>query len=281
MTSRHILVAYDLSPLSDRAVERGFRLADEMRARLTVLHVVDGSTRDTADARDKAYTQLELMLRELSSKTKQEADYRIENGDPVETILGFATREKTDLIVLGLHKKDSISDWFMDSTAERLIRKSTFPILTVQNKPVRPYKRVLTAVDFSTCSRKALQTALKVAPDATVSAAHIYDFPFPVMIGLTGAQEKSIKEDMLLGVRGDAAADMAHFLAPFGKGQIVEILENGDVKYQLDKLIARIQPDLLALGTHGRSGFVTAIIGSVALSFLNNPPCDILITKGY
>src|SRR5690606_29995551 len=218
MTTRHILVAYDLSPLSDRAVERGFLLAEEMRAKLSVLYVVDEDSPDVAEARDRAYTQLELMLRDLSAKTKQEADYRIEKGDPVETILGFATHEKVELIVLGLHKKDSIADWFTDSTAERLIRKSIFPILTVQNKPVEPYKRVLTAVDFSTCSRKALQTALKVAPDATVSAAHIYDFPFPAMIGLTGAQEKSIKEDMLLGVRQEAAADMQHFLAPFGDG---------------------------------------------------------------
>ena len=279
MTIRHILVAYDLSPLSDRAVERAFQLAGAMHANLTALHVVEEGSPESA--RDKAYTQMEHVIRDLSEKTGIQADYRIENGNAVEVILSYATGEKVDLIVLGLHRKDSIADWFTDSTAERLIRKSTFPILTVQNKPVEPYKRVLTAVDFSTCSRKALQTAIKVAPDATVSAAHIYDFPFPAMIGLTSAQEKSIKEDMLLGVRQEAAADMAHFLAPFGKDQIVEILEHGDVKYQLDKLVARIQPDLLAQGTHGRSGFVTALIGSVALSFLNNPPCDILITKGY
>lgn len=280
MTSNHILVAYDLSPLSDRAVERGFRLAEEMQAKLTVLHVVDKDASDVAEARDKAYTQLELMLRDLSAKTKQKADYRIENGDPVETILGFATREKADLIVLGLHKKDSIIDWFTNSTAERLIRKSTFPILTVQGKPVQPYKRVLAAVDFSTCSRRALQTAIKIAPEATLCAAHIYGYPFPSMIGMTGAQEKKIKEEVLFGVRQDVAVDMERFLAPFNKN-IVEILEHGDARFKLEDVVKQIQPDLFALGTHGRSGFVTLLIGSVALSFLNNPPCDILITKGY
>jgi nucleotide-binding universal stress UspA family protein len=150
----------------------------------------------------------------------------------------------------------------------------------VQNKPVEAYKRVLTAVDFSTCSRKALQTAIQIAPGAVMSAAHIYDFPFPVIMGLSSEQEESIKEDMLLTVRQDAAADMKHFLAPFGDG-IVEILERGDVRHKLAELVGRIQPDLLAIGTHERSGFMTALIGSVALSFLNDPPCDILITKGY
>lgn len=278
MTTRHILAAYDLSALSDRAVERAFRLAAEMHANLTILHVVEEGAAE--NARDKAYAQMESVVSGLTEKTSISAKCYVENGDAVDAILSFATREKVDLIVLGLHKKDTIAAWFADSTAERLIRKSTFPILTVQNKPVEPYQRVLTAVDFSTCSRKALQTALKVAPGATVSAAHIYDFPFPAMIGLTGAQEKTIKEDMLLGVRQEAAADMQHFLAPFGDG-IVEILENGDVQYKLEGLVKQIQPDLLALGTHGRSGFVTALIGSVAMAFLNNPPCDILITKGY
>lgn len=278
MTARHILAAYDLSALSDRAVERAFRLAAEMHAHLTILHVVEeGGLENT---RDKAYTQMESMVSCLTEKTKVTAKYHVESGNAVEMILSYATQEKIDLIVLGLHKKDKVADWFTNSTAERLIRKSTFPILTVQDKPVESYKRLLAAIDFSTCSRKALQTALKVAPEATVCAAHIYDFPFPAMIGLTGAREKDIKAEVLYGVRQEAAADMRHFLAPFGKN-IVEILEQGDVRYKLEDVVKQVQPDLLAIGTHGRSGFVTMLIGSVALAFLSNPPCDLLITKGY
>jgi len=280
---KHILVAYDLSPLSDRAVERGFKLAEAIKAKLTVLYIVEPDIQEIDAAKNKAYNQIELMLRDFTVKTKVDANYVIMNGDPAETILSYATQKEVDLIILGLHKKESVTDWFSGSTAEQLIRKSTFPILTVQNKPVTNYDNVIAAVDFSTCSRKALETALELAPDATISATHIYDFPFPAMIGLAAQDANKIKKDVLLGVRRDTSARMQHFLSPFGKDQnrIVEVLEHGDVKYRLDDLIKRIQPDLLVLGTHGRSGFVTALIGSVAMSFLSNPPCDILITKGY
>src|SRR5690606_9502673 len=142
---KHILVAYDLSPLSDRAVERGFKLAEEIKAKLTVLHIVEPDIQETDAAKNKAYNQIELMLRDFTVKTKVDANYVIINVDPVETILSYATQKEVDLIILCLHKK-SITDWFSGSTAEKLIRKSTFPILTVQNKPVTNYDNVIAAV---------------------------------------------------------------------------------------------------------------------------------------
>jgi len=45
--------------------------------------------------------------------------------------------------------------------------------------------------------------------------------------------------------------------------------------------VADIKPDLLAIGTHGRSGVARAMLGSVAASLLAAPPCDILVVRAW
>jgi nucleotide-binding universal stress UspA family protein len=39
--------------------------------------------------------------------------------------------------------------------------------------------------------------------------------------------------------------------------------------------------DLLALGTHGRSGLGRALLGSVAESMIARAPCDVLAVRGW
>ena len=47
----------------------------------------------------------------------------------------------------------------------------------------------------------------------------------------------------------------------------------------LQKQMSEFCPDLLVLGTHGRTGVAHATLGSVAIDFLKDPPCDVLVTK--
>jgi hypothetical protein len=43
--------------------------------------------------------------------------------------------------------------------------------------------------------------------------------------------------------------------------------------------IERAAPDLLVLGTHGRTGIAHAMLGGVAETFLSKPPCDVLVRR--
>lgn len=45
--------------------------------------------------------------------------------------------------------------------------------------------------------------------------------------------------------------------------------------------IAKQHPDLLAVGTHGRAGIARAVLGSVARTLLQDPPCDVLAVRGW
>ena len=54
---------------------------------------------------------------------------------------------------------------------------------------------------------------------------------------------------------------------------------DGDVLSVIREQATRLKPDLLAIGSHGRSGLRQALIGTVAGNLLSDPPVDVLVAK--
>ena len=52
-------------------------------------------------------------------------------GDPAEEILSYAETEGIDLIIMGTHGRKGIERIFFGSVAERVVKKSQVPVLTV------------------------------------------------------------------------------------------------------------------------------------------------------
>ena len=53
----------------------------------------------------------------------------------------------------------------------------------------------------------------------------------------------------------------------------------GNPFFVIRDAIASFQPDLLAMGTHARSGVAIAMVGSLAREFLVEAPCDVLVAR--
>ena len=52
-------------------------------------------------------------------------------GDPHEEIVSYAKRHNIDMVVMGTHGRRKITQLFMGSVAERVVRNSPCPVLTV------------------------------------------------------------------------------------------------------------------------------------------------------
>ena len=77
--------------------------------------------------------------------------------------------------------------------------------------------------------------------------------------------------------------EMAGFLAGI-KGsppRIEQIMEEGVAREVIARQVDLLKPELLVIGTHGRTGVAHALLGSVAEDVLNNPPCDVLVVKAW
>ena len=49
----------------------------------------------------------------------------------------------------------------------------------------------------------------------------------------------------------------------------------------ITRAVERFAPDLLVVGTHGRTGVAHALLGSVAGTLLADPPVDVLAVRAW
>jgi nucleotide-binding universal stress UspA family protein len=203
----------------------------------------------------------------------------VETGEPVSIILERACEQNADLIVLGEPRKKGLKELFVGTTAERVVRHSDRPVLIVKQNAGDAYRRALVAVDFSEGASRALEAAYEAAPAAEVLAVYAWQVP---LVGLATRElaEKTIwQANELLRRRIERQAiDHLKALTLAPRPPRIELRE-GNPFFVIKDAIASFQPDLLAMGTHARSGIAVAMIGSLAQDFLVEAPCDVLVAR--
>lgn len=271
-----VLVATDLSARSDRAVERAVLLARQTGAALTVLHVVDADLpRRIADRlRDDAHVLIGDHLATLQDASALAPDIKVVFGKDYKDIEDVARKTGCELIVLGVHRNET-RELFRGTTAERVIRSGGHPVLMVKTRPRSAYRRIMVGVDFSECSRRAIEFAAKLFPEGEFHLVHAFDVPFKAFLtGDDSRREVSKSHQEEMGRLVDSSA-----LRPILQAaptRLFQVLRQGAVRDVIHDQVDRLKPDLLVLGTHGRSGIEHAVMGSVAEDMLSHPPCDVL-----
>lgn len=281
---KHILVATDLTARSDRAMERAFALARETGAALTILHVVDDEL--PAAVADQLKAEAEAAIDRIcmgpAARGVAPVDRRVAFGRGFEQILRAAEVVEADLLVLGLHRNESGRGLFTGTTVERVIRHGQVPVLVVRDRADGPYRRILVGVDFSPYSRRAAEFVLGELPAAEVVLVHAYDVPFRGLItGRSDRDEVSKRHQQQFDamVEGEMKAFLASL--PEGGAGLKRVMREGSVHEVIMDQVAQRKPDLLVIGTHGRTGVAHALFGSTAEDLLNAPPCDVLAVKAW
>ncbi len=138
-----ILVATDFSEIADDAIRAALELAGKLGAAVTLLHVYslptylffDGSTwvppaRVAADILSESAHRLALA-RDAAAPSGVPIETAVEEGAPAEQIVRYAAERGFDLIVVGTHGRRGLSRLALGSVAERVVRTSSLPVLTV------------------------------------------------------------------------------------------------------------------------------------------------------
>jgi len=276
-----VLVATDLSARSDRAVERAVHLAKATGSALTILHVVDAELpRRTADRLvDEARELIGEHVATLKGAEATAPDIKVVLGTDYKEIEDVARKSGCELIVLGVHRNET-RELFRGTTAERVIRSRACQVLMVKARPQSHYRRIMVAVDFSDCSRRAMEFAVKLFPNAEFHLVHAFDVPFKAFLRSEDTRQevsRSHEEEMDRFLKGDVPALLPLLQAV--PARVFPVLKQGPVRDVIEDQADQLKPDLLVLGTHGRSGIAHAVMGSVAEDLLSYPPCDILAVR--
>jgi nucleotide-binding universal stress UspA family protein len=145
VTIRHILVPTDFSDPANDALKYARALAEEFGSHLHIFHVVpepyvypwgtEISTLPLADllaqSEELSNTRLaELIPKDQSPKGGLTTSTAI--GTPVDRILDYIDRSHIDLVVMGTHGRGPVGHLLLGSVAERIVRRSPVPVLTVK-----------------------------------------------------------------------------------------------------------------------------------------------------
>jgi universal stress protein A len=143
MLVQHVLVPIDFSNTADRALEYALALAQQLQARLTLLHVLhltplamgDMTTGVPVTALDALETEAHQLLQASLDRVQHaglQGDCLLVQGTPTHTIVETAGEQEVDLIIMGTHGRTGLAHVLLGSVAEHVIRQAPCPVLVMR-----------------------------------------------------------------------------------------------------------------------------------------------------
>ncbi len=180
MELRQILCPVDFSDLSSAALRYASLLARCGNARLVVAYAqsfspppyfTEGQVGELEHQFRDAFQGAEAALRrfvdaELGVEAGPGTEVKVVEAMPVDGILRVTRDIKADLVVMGTHGRSGVNRLMLGSVAERVLRESAVPVLTVRGDTtaaMMPPKTILCPVNNTPAAREALSMAAHLA----------------------------------------------------------------------------------------------------------------------
>jgi nucleotide-binding universal stress UspA family protein len=281
---KKILVPTDFSKSAQMAMDVAIDIAKKANSEIILLHVVEEASGDSFNVEgqvdssggweDKIFT-MKLIERAKKQLSKLTEDSRLSGmkvktelrlGTPFHGMRIITTEQKVDLVIMGTAGQSKLEDMIIGSNTEKVVRHAQCPVLTIHKKPSSTdFKHIVYATSmsqdeeiFSRVVRKTQQIY-----DATV---HL------VRINTPG----NFQRDAVVKKRMQDFAKKLQ-LKNFTVNVFNDLTEEEGIIYFAESINA----DLIAMATHGRTGFAHVIAGSIAEDVVSHSKRPVLtfVTK--
>jgi nucleotide-binding universal stress UspA family protein len=291
-----VLFATDFSHCAERALHYAVAIASSWKAELQILHVLE-----FLPGMNPEYSVNHLYLEEI----RKDAAYHMLDVEKRAKQTGLSTHPVIDLgipsqrieaagqgagsvIVVGTRGRTGLEHILLGSTAERVVRTASSPVLAVKapgdasswaalSDNRLQFRRLLIPVDFSASSLEALEYGVQSAKHvgATVTILHAlepvaYGLDFTLGSGVEWSTQKAYVEGRL---------EILRALCTSNGINAEHVLKAGTPADSIRDHAERQQPDLMIMGTHGRRGISRMLSGSVAETMLRLAPCPVLTVR--
>ncbi|MBL7014457.1 MAG: universal stress protein [Candidatus Marinimicrobia bacterium] len=146
---KSFLITTDFSESARFAYKHAIDLCKTYDGYLTLLHVINPVvvppaylmvTSETLVSKEKEKNVQKLINEEITNFFPKElnVDPIIATGVPFVEIISYARKNVIDMIIIATHGFTGLNHILFGSTAERVVRKSPCPVLTVRN-PNKPF----------------------------------------------------------------------------------------------------------------------------------------------
>lgn len=206
----------------------------------------------------------------------------IEHGYPYAELIRRADAWRADLIVIGTHGKTGIEHVILGSAAERVARHANCSVLVARPAPKQGV--VLAATDLSDPSLPAIRAAAEQAQrrGARLVVLTVVDWsgagllaaagaPFGLSPAFPSSELQNESHSLLL----DSLKQAIQGFGATGEPRVMM----GSPASSILECAGELEPELLVVGTHGRTGLARLALGSVAEEVIQKAPCSVLAVR--
>ena len=282
---KKIIVPTDFSKSAQIAVEVAADIARKSNAELILLHVVEEATGSSFNVEGQVGTNEEswenkIFTVKLIEKAKRQLAKAADDpklsgvrvrpelrvGSPFHGMRTIIADRKVDLVVMGTAGQTNIEEMIIGSNTEKVVRHSNCPVLTVHKKPGNTdFKNIVYATSMSK-DEEVFSRIVRATQKLYDSTVHL------VRINTPGnfQRDASVKKYMQ-----DFAKKLQ--LKNYTLNVFNDLSEEEGIIYFADSINA----DLIAMATHGRTGFAHVLAGSIAEDVVSHAKRPVLtfVTK--
>jgi len=284
-----ILIPLDGSPRAELILGQVAKILRRKDSEILLLRVLD-SPKESRRERIEAQEYIHLLAGRLALQGVR-AQGCIAEGPAAPTILEQAAREEATMIAMTTHGRTGISRWLVGSVAEKIVRGSPVPVLLLRSFRPTPlgdlqattaqelsFRKILVPTDGSPEAETVLAPAVELAQlfDSRVMVLHAEP---PMMIpGYTGEMGFLPSLPPTPSEKDPVTEPAAEALCRLGLPSCRRTVAGDAAGAILDQAHSE-GVDLIAMATHGRSGFSRWILGSVAERVLRHADTPLLLVR--
>lgn len=285
-----VLVPLDGSELAEQVLPYVRLIAKAFQSEVTLVRIVGPVSPELADPAHGIYRS-----QMLEAQRGQAADYLdrvaaslqkkaltvstiVREGDPADTIITEAAKEKDTLIAVTTHGRGGIARLVLGSVTNKVLYNTTSPLLVVRakEKPLPPdavrLKVAILPLDGSAVAEQALPHATALAQTmglkvvlvrAILSAQQIFTYAGGPWDGVP----PGVLDEVIKSIEADANNYMRLADAKLRKQGVSSLEESvpyGNAADAIIDIARKTDDNLVVMTTHGRSGVGRFLLGSVA-----------------
>jgi len=264
---KKILVPTDFSKPAQIATEVARDIAKKAGSELILLHVIEGASGGSFNVEGeakyggniedklfnlalikKARKQMENLLGSaMFDGVKVKGELKM--GTPFHGMRTIITERKVDLVVMGTAGQTKVAEMIIGTNTEKVVRHAKCPVLTVQKKPITTdFKNIVYATAMSK-DEEVFAAIVKRAQNMYDATVHLVRINTPGNFQRDAVVRKYMQ---------DFAKKL--MLKNYTINIFNDLTEEEGVIYFADSINA----DMIAMATHGRTGFAHVLAGSIA-----------------
>lgn len=184
----------------------------------------------------------------------------IEFGSPARLIAAFAKKKSVDLIIMGSHGTSGMREYFVGSNAEKVVRSATVPVIITKSYFKGALKNIVFPNTLETEKQDGLIKKIKELQAFFKAKVHILYVNTPTNFTADNVTMERLKQFAKKFMFKNYTLNVYNY--PFEEAGIIHFTKN-------------IRGEMIAMGTHGRTGISHFLNGSLAEDVVNHADCPI------